>query len=358
MGSVRGASASNQFQALTESAFDFLEQSLEDLPSKPKFSIIHFYTALELFLKARLLAEHWSLIVNGRNVPSKENFDKGNFKSVGLYEACELLNNVAETKIPRAHRAAFARVAAIRNQMIHFYHVESDVNGKEEAMEVVVTVELAGWYFLHDLLHSWQALFDPWKDRIREMHRTLQRHRGFLQAAFDALSDSIQQTIGDHILVVNCPSCGFAAERHDSDLAQVYASECVVCGFCDICIRILCPRCEKHEAIFRESASTTMCLAGCELPREATLVQHFGEAAIEHYDVREGIEPTFPINCGACASYRTVVELPNGVLFCTNCFDNTGQLEICDWCSDRSTHLPAESFVTGCCFCDGRLGGS
>jgi HEPN domain-containing protein len=41
-----------------ENAFDFLETAIEEFNEKPKYSILHFSTAVELFLKARLIHEH------------------------------------------------------------------------------------------------------------------------------------------------------------------------------------------------------------------------------------------------------------------------------------------------------------
>ena len=46
---------------LTENSIDFLTEAIDGFQVQPKYSIIHFYTAVELFLKARLLHEHWSL---------------------------------------------------------------------------------------------------------------------------------------------------------------------------------------------------------------------------------------------------------------------------------------------------------
>lgn len=51
------------FGKLVENAFDFLDKAGREFENEPKYSVIHFYAALELFLKARLLHEHWTLIL-------------------------------------------------------------------------------------------------------------------------------------------------------------------------------------------------------------------------------------------------------------------------------------------------------
>tara|TARA_B100000965_G_scaffold361709_1_gene343253 strand:+ start:503 stop:721 length:219 start_codon:yes stop_codon:yes gene_type:complete len=53
------------FDSLVKNAIDFLDSSLDDLEKRPKNSIVDFYTSIELFLKARLMDEHWTLILGG-----------------------------------------------------------------------------------------------------------------------------------------------------------------------------------------------------------------------------------------------------------------------------------------------------
>lgn len=52
------------FDALVKNAIDFLNSSLDDLDKRPKNSIVDFYSSIELFLKARLMSEHWTLILS------------------------------------------------------------------------------------------------------------------------------------------------------------------------------------------------------------------------------------------------------------------------------------------------------
>lgn len=48
---------------LIKNAFDFLNRSIDVLEDHPKYSIIFFATSLELFIKAKLAEEHWTLII-------------------------------------------------------------------------------------------------------------------------------------------------------------------------------------------------------------------------------------------------------------------------------------------------------
>ena len=51
------------FDSLVSNAIDFLSRSITDLKKRPKYSVINVCVGLEIFLKARLIKEHWALVV-------------------------------------------------------------------------------------------------------------------------------------------------------------------------------------------------------------------------------------------------------------------------------------------------------
>ncbi len=51
------------FHRMTLNAMRFLRLAVQDVANRPDQMAIRVYTAIELILKARLLHEHWSLIV-------------------------------------------------------------------------------------------------------------------------------------------------------------------------------------------------------------------------------------------------------------------------------------------------------
>ena len=337
-----------------ENALDFLDRSIKDLSSAPKYSVIHFYASIELFLKARLLAEHWTLVVDRRKSPNKEKFDKGDFASVTLEEAVELLAQVVETTVPERHFAAFKRVRSIRNQMVHFYHVETAGKDGDDRMRGIVAAQLEAWYLLHDLLRSWTDVFGRWNSRISSLDHDLRQFQDYLKAAYNDVRDSIKQEIAKGVLFLHCPSCNFSAERHAGNTEEVYESKCLVCRFADICIRITCPACQKHEIVFRDSSTSCECV-GCHVPFERdALLDHFVDSTAAHLAARDGGDYPYPLNCGVCDGYDKVVELPQVRLLCTSCFDEALSFGTCEWCADTSTHLPEHTFWSGCAFCDGR----
>src|SRR5436190_1393302 len=111
-----------EFDSLVENAVDFLQRSVSDLQSNmPKYSVIHFYSGLELILKARLLHEHWSLSVSDVNKADKTRFIIGDFDSIGLKEAKDRLANVLNCKLGESENRAYEKLRKRRNQAVHFF---------------------------------------------------------------------------------------------------------------------------------------------------------------------------------------------------------------------------------------------
>jgi len=53
----RSVDQATHMAGLVDNALNFLDQAFNELRASPKYSVIHFYAAVELFLKARLLRD-------------------------------------------------------------------------------------------------------------------------------------------------------------------------------------------------------------------------------------------------------------------------------------------------------------
>jgi len=109
-------------ERLVENAMDFLSQSIEEFDESPKYAVIHFHAAVELFLKARLMAEHWSLVVSKRKDPDWDKFVSGDFLSVSLDEAADKLDKVIRSGLSKQELETLRRLTKHRNKMVHFFH--------------------------------------------------------------------------------------------------------------------------------------------------------------------------------------------------------------------------------------------
>lgn len=83
------------FDLVVGNAVDFFKTSLKEFKARPKYSVINFCSGLELILKARLLNEHWALIVRRPEDASLPQFQNGDFVSVTIDETINRLNNIA-----------------------------------------------------------------------------------------------------------------------------------------------------------------------------------------------------------------------------------------------------------------------
>lgn len=156
------------FNGLVDNAFDFLDQAISELPNKPKYSAINFYSAVELFIKARLMKEHWSLIVT--KDPDWDKFIKGNFHSVTLRDANNRLSKIAQAGLTKNEYSAFDSIRTERNKVVHFYHEAHASQEEATIREQITKKQLRAWFYLHQLLAKrWKELFDSWSQKTEQI---------------------------------------------------------------------------------------------------------------------------------------------------------------------------------------------
>ena len=166
------------FKNLVESALDFLRRALREIEKEPKYSIIHFYAAIELILKARLMDEHWTLIVANREKLDWNKFTSGDFRSVSLYEADDRLRRVVRSGLSRPEFAVFKSVSKHRNRIVHFLN-NADYDD-------VVKEVLNAWYYLDQLLTSrWDSTFADWRSPILEIDWEMNQLQSYLKVVYD-----------------------------------------------------------------------------------------------------------------------------------------------------------------------------
>lgn len=101
---------------ITTNAIEFFNASIKDFKSRPKYSVINFCSGLELILKARLLKEHWSLIVKRPEEAALPRFQNGDFVSVSVDEALKRLGNIGSETFSQDETRCFERLRDHRNK--------------------------------------------------------------------------------------------------------------------------------------------------------------------------------------------------------------------------------------------------
>lgn len=347
---------SESFDDVTRNAFDFLERSIDELEQYPKHSVINFYSAIELFLKARLLKEHWTLIVAKPEQADKAKFQLGDFQSVGLNEANERLTKVAADGLLGEELKCFDGLRKERNKMVHFAHVaQGDDEHARKEMERIVSDHAMGWLYLRRLLTGrWKGHFAAYAETIRALDERMREQTKSLERKFLLLADDIEAAKAAGSYFMHCPACGFESFEVGEPV-WVGEGECKTCGFASPVTTLNC---------VNEACAKPMLLVGgyecCPECDHKYTPEQVGDVLAENDQLRQtdykDPDDLSCAGCGSCGGYETVVPLVSDEWFCTDCFDIEDYVGQCEWCTGYSTHIPEDSYLSGCSQCEGKAG--
>ena len=289
---------------LLESGIDFLRSSLDELQHKPKLSIIHFAFGLELLFKARLMAEHWSLILQDPGSSSISQVADGEFLSVSLDEALRRLQNITMTPISESAKSSFKSVARHRNKVVHFIH--PNLNGTAESLAEITKEQLRAWrHFRRLVQRSWAGFYSSVDAEIAQLEAQLRQNRAYLSLVYEELLPAIEKGRLKGAIFRPCGACGFEAARREHVYGRfVFIDKCLVCEF-------------------QESIAKFECLScGSQL---------------DHISRRIGCHCT---GCGSSWGFGDLAYLIVGytaeLIYCGNCSIGTSEATVC---CDASTWL-------------------
>lgn len=330
------------FEYLVENALDFIKRALREIEKAPKYSIIHFYAAVELILKARLMREHWTLLVASQKYPDWDRFVAGDFRSVHLDEANERLHKVVRDGLSQAEFDAFKRVATHRNKIVHFFHAGTASSAKEI---------LSAWHSLHGILTSrWKNTFRKWGGDISGIDSGMRKLRAYLEVVFEKVSPEIAKNAGRSLIYAECLSCGFKSKEHENGMKFVYESKCLVCNFAEQNVNVECDECGETAA-FRECGDGH-CLS-CKTRFDQ---QYLAGALLSSYaHGKDALEEHYTGNCSECGICETLIRTENEQWICANCLQTfePESLIDCGWCGTPNTGDMEMSFYYGCDCCGG-----
>jgi hypothetical protein len=232
------------FKSLVRNGIDFLEMAMSQLNTDPKYSVINFYTAVELFLKAPLVDEHWSLVVAGD--PNREKYDAGDFISVSFDEACNRLSVSLKKPLKDSAKKAFDRVRKHRNRMVHFYH--SGVDGRQK--DAIKLEQAQAWFELNRFVtNEWRKQFEPFIQEFKRMEQNLIANNHYAQAKYQSLKSKIDGLKAGGTVFKVCPSCGTGACKVNALIEQLEELSCMVCFFSDTQLKVTCPECDADQSM-------------------------------------------------------------------------------------------------------------
>lgn len=333
---------------LLDNAFDFLQGALRQLDRDPKRSTIEFYTAVELFLKARLLAEHWSLIV--AKDPDRDQFQRGDFMSVSFDESHRRLRRIIGQPLAPEAIAAFDKVRTHRNRMVHFFQSDDT----QQTTQSIAFEQLAAWHQLNRLI------LGPWADffpsdtvsRVAAIEHELTRHHAYAEERFKYLLPQIKQDSAAGAIFVRCSSCMMNAAERDTSPDWIHGYKCRVCMNSWSEIPLACPQCgaagviQPYQGFRCRNRKCGHALGANEI---------YGLLDDDQTPPDEFFDRDTPANCDECQSYETVCR-HGGEYVCVNCLSVFDRVYACEWCGAFGTERRENSGWTGCEFCEGRAG--
>lgn len=332
---------------LINNAFDFLEKSIDQVDNEPKFSVINFCIATELFLKARLMNEHWSLIVS--KDPDIQKFEKGDFKTIAFYEIISKIENITGERIDEKAKKCFQMLANHRNKVVHFY--SDDYKTNATIVSQIAIEHYNGWHFLSILIDRWKLIFEPFDDRISDIKRKMMKYESYLQIVYNNIKLDIEKSVKRGVKFKKCSSCKQLASEVSRLTEHLYVCTCKVCRNHEQYIELECPDDNCNGNIKIDGYNVGFSEFTCDKCSEDVDME-FITGKLDHNQVTD--EYYTRINCGECSTPGDVVK-DGDYYICLSCLTTDTKYGICEWCGEGELGGRDMQFsgVTGCSFCDG-----
>lgn len=342
---------SQDVQALINNGLDFLDKAREELEaSKPKFSVVSFWTAVEILLKVPLAHEHWSLVCSPKKPIKKQAYLAGDFQSVTYEETRERLKDVLERPLDRETDSAFDKVRKHRNRVVHFYHPTFT----EAEQRQILKEQADAWFALNRLLRDeWKVIFGVkhnWKLAFGET-RLIRGNKFYAEVRFKQVKPELEQLSEKNIQIGNCNECHQHAtvtgtETTGNENRKLEVTRCKVCTSAVRQITLVCPDCEIPQLLPEGDSDFE-----CEHCDYTSYRYKLLDEELFH-SVDEQLLSVFPAGCTNCMTPESVCKFGDGYL-CTQCFIYYTELHVCGCCGHLSDSVPELSHIRGCEFCDG-----
>jgi hypothetical protein len=339
------------FSSLVQNAFDFFAKAITEVETYPKYAVIDFYTCIELVLKARLMHEHWTLILTKMDEIKANEFIDGDFHSVSLRLIAARLKNIVNSPLSKDEEDCFDEIRKHRNKLVHFFHPDY----KDKTSETIqnITAELLrGWYYLEQLLtKKWNKEFERFGSEIHQISSKMHSLRGFLKAKYDVLQPDITLQIAKGEIFYDCKSCGYlsANETYWTDGSIII--KCLICMFSEGAVRISCPTCAFSVLIVEGEGQCGSCKESFNLEKLISIY------APEPYDKDSLSDPTNLVYCPTCEAEAAVsLDDEREIWDCLLCGERHKGFDNCRWCGTLiAGEVEADTYVYGCIVCGGRM---
>lgn len=286
-------------------SLNFLQSSVEYIKNNKsetelQFSIIHLTAMVELMLKACLINEHWSLIIENSDQINLSNFKSGDFKSINIDEAILRIGKICDFNISGKPKIKIDRLKKERNKIIH---MGIGVN-QHHAMALIIDT----YNFVYDFAKEVNIFgnFPELEYKFNEIKNTINSFEEFIRKRLQ----NIKKELSCHDHALFCPECFQQAVIMSED-----ERECLFCRkifsinefkemYIDFSFSLddyyeeivsQCPECGEDSVISIEEIGNPICLS-CGLN-----IKNFVRC-MDCGDFFKG-DANYPI-CGDCAKNR------------------------------------------------------
>lgn len=325
---------------LLKNAFDFLENSIGQIYEQPKYSVINFCSAIELILKAKLLNEHWSLIVEGK--PNLSKFEQGNFKSIDFKCLLHRIVEVTNENLPVDIEKSFHALADHRNKMIHFFHEAHTEDSDDEIKANIIAEQDKAWVLLKKLFEKWEDVFGEYKTTILKLNSLMEneKRKDYYKKKFEKIKFKIDEEKRKGFIFKTCNRCNYPTKKEKELTDYLFEYKCEVCASTEKVLKMYCTNCEYPMEIDFNVIDIECDTCHLKVNKE----QIIDKIAPDQTDAN---------NCGYCGSLESVVTHENYYI-CTECSHITEYIDICEYCNAYQIGGNLEdSYYTGCEACEG-----
>lgn len=334
------------FENLVLNAIDYLKISIEELETRPKHSLVNFITAVELFLKARLYKEHWTLLIE--NVDSEKvninNLKQGELPTINFKQAIDRLDRLLDIRLSKKAKECLRNLRNHRNKVIHFYH--KTYSGKSQKLVSQVLIEQCeAWYYLYNwLLEDWRDIFSDYRRKIVSLHLKIKEHKKFFKGKYNALVEKLKLKEKSGATIVTCKICDCKAMVLSEYADMWYIGQCWVCDYEQNFVEITCPneKCQKNISLDGAYFTCDSCKTEIDLEY---LLDKFKKYIKED------------MYCTECYAMPASIVFLNNEYFCLSCFETFHETSSCGWCDTLyAGEINIDTYWYGCEFCEGHLG--
>jgi hypothetical protein len=185
--------------SLIDNALDYIltaaESAGSSMPRQWKYALLHLVAGIELLLKARLEAEHWTLLFADIDKASRQKLANGDFQSTDFNTAISRLQNIANVTIePPAYLDDLRRS---RNRVQHFdFSID----------QVALRAQLArGCNFVVDFVqnHLREKLNSEQQQAVDKIVQRFAQFRDFVEERMRLIKEPLKKAK----VIEDCPRC-------------------------------------------------------------------------------------------------------------------------------------------------------